>query len=202
MPDRVWEHDEVWPIRRVTGRDGEGYFFPGEVARMLGVPGIDYYQLRRLFTLVREQGGGTPNEGWSRYTLTDIAALQVVLELCGGKEAVQPGRRLRIKRVRQACQALRDQGVANPLLEVRLHRDPGRERILAEIGGTVFDPVSGQTVLKETLALVIARVSSDHALSEQLKIESRRKPQRTRDYLARGIVVVSEENSEVSRHHR
>lgn len=124
-------------------------FFPGEVARLLGLDGVDYSQLRRLFILARTLRGETPpNRGWSRFTLADLAATEVLVALGGGREVLASGRRLILGRVELTCLALREMGFDNPLLQVPLARD-GR-RILARVDGYVFEPVSGQLTIEET----------------------------------------------------
>lgn len=156
---------------------------------MLGIDDVDYHQLRRLFRLVREQGGGAPNDGWSRYTLTDIAALNIAIELCGGKHALQPGRHLQIEPLRKACRALRQQGIANPLLEVRLERQ-GR-KVFADVGGTLFDPQTGQTALANMLPITQQVAGyADPALLTRLHQESRRKPKRTPNHSGKGSTPI------------
>lgn len=51
MAPRIPTHQR--PLTRPSRT--RSFFYPGEVARMLGLEGVDYYQLRRLFRLVREQ---------------------------------------------------------------------------------------------------------------------------------------------------
>lgn len=128
---------------------GEGYLFPGEVAELLGCGDIDYHQLRRLFRLVRAQAGGSARpRKWARYTLKDVAALRLALDLCGGVEALAHGKHLHIAPLERACEALRRQGVANPLLDVPLHRTG--TVVIAEINGVLFDPTTGQTTLRQS----------------------------------------------------
>ncbi|MBN7535249.1 hypothetical protein I3U85_13715 [Mycobacteroides abscessus subsp. abscessus] len=189
MADRLVNHDAVSPRKRVRNRADDGYFYPGEVAEMLGVRSIDYHQLRGLFHLIREQsGGGETTRGWSRYTLTDVAALRVALDLCGGADALQKGRHLRLGNLAAVCRALRAQGIANPLLDVQLRRQ--RSRVYAVIRGTMFDPLTGQTVLADTTTIVTRYVQDENnpALNKKLWTESRRKPRRTKHYDAQGII--------------
>jgi hypothetical protein len=128
---------------------GEGYLFPGEVAELLDCGDIDYHQLRRLFRLVRTQAGvQVRTRKWARYTLKDVAALRIALELCGGSDALARGKHLQMAALEHACTALRVQGVANPLLDVPLHRMGAI--IVAEINGVLFDPTSGQTTLRDS----------------------------------------------------
>ncbi len=132
---------------------GEGYLFPGEVAEMLGCQKIDYHQLRRLFRLVRAQAAAPVRERkWARFTLKDIAALRIALDLCGGVPALEEGRRLAITPLERACEALRGQGVGNPLLDVPMTRQG--TVVFAEINGLLFDPVNGQLTLKDSRDLV------------------------------------------------
>lgn len=197
MPDRLRDHGTVPPLDRVRDLPADGYFFPNEVAHMLRIVDIDYHQLRRLFRLVREQSGTTLNTGWSRYTLTDIAAVEVAIRLCGGKDKLGRGRRLRIKPVQDACMALHQQGIANPLLDVPLARQG--QRILAYVGGTLYDPVTGQTALRAALPLTLmAAGTSDPLLADLLRAESRRKSRRSREHNTRGVVVVGQDSDEAA----
>lgn len=142
---------------------GEGYLFPGEVARLLGCEDVDYHQLRRLFRLVRAQVDAEVRERkWARYSLLDVAALRIALELCGGVEALGPGRRLSIAPVDEACRLLRARGVNNPLLDVPMRRH-GRT-VLVEIDGMLFNPGNGQLVLRNTSSLI--RDFVDRGLAE------------------------------------
>lgn len=187
MPHRLRQHKPRRPAKRLRDRDNDGYFFPREVAHLLGIEDIDYHQLRRLFRLVREQSGTGLNSGWSRYTLTDIAAVKVVIELCGGPEALQPGRRLRIDCVAKACTALREQGIENPLLDVQLERQG--DRIFANLSGTLFDPLTGQTALRAMLPNVLRVASSvETELPTRLRQESRRTPRRTTSHRSAGQI--------------
>lgn len=125
-------------------------FYPGEVAWILGLEGVDYHQLRRLFRLVRKQSSSPGPEArqWSRFTFRDLVALKVALSLAGGKEALSKGRHLRLKDVERVCHRLReDFGLENPLTEVVLRRR-GRSAV-ARIQGLWFEPASGQMVLTE-----------------------------------------------------
>jgi hypothetical protein len=127
-----------------------GYFYPGEVVRILGLEGLDYHQLRRLFRLLAgsgEPGAGTNNK-WARFTFRDLVGLKAAIYLGGGVEALQPGRRLRLKEVERICKRLREEfGVLDPLVEVAFRRD-GRA-IVAQVQGVSFEPLSGQLVIAE-----------------------------------------------------
>ena len=182
MADPLSAHGPKAPARRVRDLPGDGYYFPGEVADLLGVRAADYHQLRRLFRLVRRHSA-TPvpagDRSWSRYTLTDIAAIQVALAICGGPEVLAHGRRLRLAPLERACQALSDLGIANPLLDVRLQIQ-GRQ-VLASIDGVVFDPVTGQTALSDVLRLLTPTLGDEPQASELrglLRAESRRLPRK------------------------
>jgi hypothetical protein len=125
-------------------------FYPGEVARILGLEGMDYHQLRRLFRLVREQGSleSPETRKWSRFTFKDLVALKVAVTLAGGKEALSKGRHLRLKDVERTCQRLREAfGLENPLTEVVLRRR-GKSTV-ARVQGLWFEPANGQMVLAE-----------------------------------------------------
>lgn len=139
---------------------GEGYLFPGEVAEMLGCRDIDYRQLRRLFRLVRTQAGAPVRDGkWARFTLKDVAALRVALDLSGGSSALERGKHLQVAPLEHACRALRAQGVSNPLLDVPMKRSG--TVVFAEIDGVLFDPLNGQLTLKDSRD-VLQRYVEDH----------------------------------------
>jgi hypothetical protein len=173
-------HAAVAPRPRLS-LDGrrEGYFYPREVAEILGCPEIDYYQLRRLFELARAQSGRPPAVGWGRYTLTDIAAVRVALDLAGGKPALAAGRRLQIAPVARACEALVAMGVREPLLEVPMFRQ-GRN-VFAVVGGGLIDPVTGQIVLREVFQAAKNLLDrTDGALVDQLRQERDRRMSQAR----------------------
>lgn len=154
MAQRLSQRGTRSPRPRVPEEPGQdGYFFPGEVAELLGCRDIDYHQLRRLFRLVRIQAAVPVRERkWARFTLRDIAALRIALNLCGGVAALDEGRHLRIAPLERACAALRDQGVVNPLLDVPMRREG--IIVFAEIDGQLFNPVNGQMRLDEARDMV------------------------------------------------
>jgi len=122
-------------------------FFPGEVARLLGLEHVEYDQLRRLFVLARTlRGEDHPGRAWSRFSLADLAATEVLVALGGGRSRLRRGQRLILGDVEAACHALRALGIANPLLEVPMAR-LGR-RVVARIGGYVVEPATGQLALE------------------------------------------------------
>lgn len=183
MAERVANRSVRKPAERLRG-PGDGYFFPGEVRAMLGLGDIDYQQMRRLFSLIREQAGSSTEDGWSRYSLTDVAALKVLVELCGGTDALAPNRRLRIECVRRACLALRDLGVDNPLLDVPMERSGNR--VFVVLRGSIVDPVNGQTALGEAYRLARQSLRAEPGTPEltgRLGAERRRKSPTQRNAL-------------------
>lgn len=107
----IHHHAERAPAKRVRNADaGDGYFFPGEVARMLHLEGIDYTQLRTMFRLVRKQRSAPVAPGWSRFSLIDLACFEALLEISGGRTALEPRRKLSLRGVEETCAALRDLG--------------------------------------------------------------------------------------------
>jgi hypothetical protein len=111
---------------------------------MLGLGHADYAQLRRLLKLVRSRK--TPGRRWSRFTLREVAAVQVALRLAGGREALRPGRHLSIKPIEDTCRVLRLRyGLAEPLLQANLRREGSR--IVATVRNVTFEPVTGQLLL-------------------------------------------------------
>jgi len=153
LAQRVSDHGPRTPSERV-GATVSAVFYPGEAARLLGVPDIDYAQLIKLHRLARESRGLKPSSDkrWTRFDFMDLACIHVLIELGGGTERLQVGRRLVLGNISATCAALRQRGVKNPLLDVPLKR-VGRS-IVAKVDGYVFEPDSGQAVM----ALVEARL--------------------------------------------
>jgi hypothetical protein len=172
MAQRIRDRKPRAPAQRLRDREDDGYFYPREIVEMLELADVDYHQLRRLFEVVRKQAGTAIPEGWSRYSLLDIAALKILIDLCGGVSALQRGRRLRVGPVDEACQALRRQGFDNPLLDVRMMRDG--DRVFAAVDASVLDPVSGQTALAEVLPLAEKLAAEGSPLRDQLQAEEQR----------------------------
>jgi hypothetical protein len=175
-------------------------FYPGEVVRLLGLAGTDYSQIRRLFRLARTlRGEECPSTTWARFTLADLAAVEVLVSLGGGRDALLERRRLILGRVDSACTALIAMGFDNPLLQVPLARD-GR-RIIARIDGCVFEPVSGQLVIEETSIRIDAfleqRIIADRAVRSAIRVEKRRiTPKRELRVATRALILLS--NSSVA----
>jgi|tagenome__1003787_1003787.scaffolds.fasta_scaffold20976291_2 hypothetical protein len=126
-----------------------GYFYPGEVVRILKLEGVDYRQLRELFRIVREQAGSPSPEGqkWARFTFRDLVALNTAIRLAGGKEALAVGRRLRLQDLKRICSRLRDLGLNSPLTEIAFRRRG--KTVIAQVDGVSFEPVTGQMLLAE-----------------------------------------------------
>jgi hypothetical protein len=132
----------------VPDRPDKGAFFPGEVARMLGVAQIDNQRMRRIYDLVRYQRGfAPPRRGeWARFDYTDIACTIEVLRICDETGSLgSPGFRLALVHIRHACDELRAAGLVNPLLQA--HIELQGKHAVATIGGTTFDVSSGQEML-------------------------------------------------------
>jgi hypothetical protein len=145
MPHRIRKHRPVAPTSRTLK---PGYFYPGEVVRLLRLGDIDYAQLRRLLRIIRGDQG-IEKKKWARYDLRDLGSLKVAIDLCGGPEALREGRHLSVSRVSRACEALRAAGVRDPLIESGL-RLVGT-RILATSQGLTFDAATGQLELNLVL---------------------------------------------------
>lgn len=177
MSDQVLRHQERSPAERVKTDVSAAVFFPGEVARLLGLTGIEYVQLRRLFVLARTtRGEEPPDRGWARFTLADLAATEVLVHLGGGREVLAAGRRLVLGDLSRACRSLRALGFDNPLLQVPMSRQ-GR-RILARVGRHVIEPTTGQLAL-ETAGEMIdafleARLIADRHVRAAIRAERRR----------------------------
>lgn len=171
-------HTAVAPEPRIS-EDPQvtGYFYPREVAEILGVPEIDYAQLRRLFKLGREQSLAAVHDAdrsWSRYTLLDVARAREALRLAGGKAALQRGRRLQLELVRKAVLRLNEAGICDPLLEVHLERQ-GSE-IFATVEGTILNARNGQAILKDVYESVADQIGRrERDVLSRLRAERDRK---------------------------
>lgn len=146
MAQAVEGHRERAPSERLDGPVATAVFFPGEVVRMLDLRGASYAQIRRLFRLARRlRGLPEPVKGdtrWARFTFSDIAAVEIIVAIGGGREALQHGRRLVLGDITAAVAALRCLGFDDPLFEVPMLRE-GR-RILARVGGHLIEPTTAQ----------------------------------------------------------
>jgi hypothetical protein len=173
MTKRVREFRPALPQARVAESSAPGgYFYAGEAARILGLEQIDYQQIRKLFMFVREQAGeplGTEHKRrWSRFTVTDLACMEALVDLCGGKAALEEGRRLRIEPIRRACRSLRrEEGVVNPLLQVPMVRIG--DQVFAVVDGTVIHPRSGQLVLEGMIDTVTHHLRGELNLDPELR---------------------------------
>jgi hypothetical protein len=196
MADQVFRHAEKAPASRVASDSTVAVFFPGEVARLLGLRGVDYAQLRQLFVLARTlRGEDRPGRGWARFTLADLAATEVLVALGGGRDALATNRRLVLGEVEGACQALRRLGFDNPLLQVPMARQ-GRQ-ILARVGSHVIDPRSGQLALSTAGDMIDAflkvRLIKDRQVRSAIRAERRRvRPARARKVVSGGLGTLSE----------
>jgi hypothetical protein len=159
-----------------------GYFYPHEVVEILGLHGIDYRQIRRLFRLVRPARAA---KKWARFTFRDLAAVQTAVELAGGKAALGDGRRLRFTQVERVCETLRTKyKIPEPLVDVELRREG--KRIVATVGQMSLEPTTGQMRLHiEVGRSAIAHVREIRTpteeiatLREQLRIELGVRPPR------------------------
>lgn len=177
MSDQILHHRERAPAERLISGVSAAVFFPGEVARLLGLAGVEYSQLRRLFVLSRTtRGEDPPGRAWARFTLADLAATEVLVHLGGGRGALDAGRRLVLGDVERACRSLRGLGFDNPLLQVPMIRH-GR-RILARVGRHVIEPTTGQLALDtagEMIdAFLEARLITDRQVRAAIRSERRR----------------------------
>jgi hypothetical protein len=122
-----------------------GLFFPREAAHLLGIPNVDYRQLRRLFALVRYERS-LPARRWARFTFRDLIALRVAVQLLGGVRAVNGRGYLQIKRLERVLDRLRNvYGIEDPLTQVLLERR--EQAVVAQFRGVHFDVGSGQLSL-------------------------------------------------------
>lgn len=155
MPSRLANHEPRRPKWRIDhARPDEGHFFPGELGLLLGVPEINHRQLRAIHGLVRHQAGnpipkdvdqrGSPRDKawrWSRFTFLDVIATREVVRLCLEPDGTLPNR-LRLHRIRVACDALRTIGFINPLVELDLEIHGGQ--VVVRTSDTLIDAKTGQ----------------------------------------------------------
>jgi hypothetical protein len=154
--------------------------FPNQVAQLLGVGQVDYGQLRRLFRLVAS--GRTAGRRWTRFTLRDVAAIEVALRLAGGHDALEPGRHLTIKPVEDACRILRERyGLEEPLLEADLRREGSS--IVATVRHVTFEPLTGQ-VLLDVKSKMRAFLTSPEAAAERGRVGQANSAVRVKKWLA------------------
>jgi hypothetical protein len=145
MPPRLSDRELCSPRPRVR-EDRDGYFFPNEVARLLGLEGLDYRQLRRLFLLVTRSRGQVPPRRWARFDFRDVAALRAAVSALGGVDVIRRSRRLRLAPLEFACEVLRREfDLSSPLTQARLLQ-VGRD-VLVQLDGARFAPDSGQLLL-------------------------------------------------------
>lgn len=191
MPPKVHHHAERRPAIRVVTHPAIAVFFPGEAARLLGLQGVDYAQLRRIYGLARTlRGLPTPPRGWARFTLTDLAAAEVIVGLIGGREALLAGRRFVFGDLEAACSALHALGFDDPLLQVPMVRS-GR-RILARVGIHVIEPSTGQLALATAGQMIDQfleeRLITDRTIRAAVRAERQRsRPSRRRHIVASGV---------------
>lgn len=147
MAPRIHDHTKRAPRTRLLSRV-KGYFFPGEAARILGLEGIDYHQLRRILRIASGPDSlQASSRKWTRFTFKDLLLVRRALDLAGGIDALKPHRHLKLKRLQEACTALRDRfDIADPLTSANLRLD-GRA-IVAQLDGVTFEPATGQTILE------------------------------------------------------
>jgi hypothetical protein len=82
-------------------------------------------------------------------------ALKTLVRLAGGKEALKPGKHLRLKELETACERLRVEfSIDNPLVEVVLDRRG--KRVVAKVDGIWIEPADGQLVLSEVRSSIEA----------------------------------------------
>jgi len=146
MAPRIHDHAKREPRTRLS-KDRRGYFFPGEVARILQLDGIDYRQLRDLL-LIASGRKLTRQESrkWSRFTFRDLVTVRTAIQLAGGADALQKGSHLRLKRVKVACEALRKTfKIDDPMAVVKL--DLQGKTVVAQFDGVAFEAVNGQLLL-------------------------------------------------------
>lgn len=165
-------------------------FFPGEVARILGLKGVDYRQLRDMLRLAREvRGDAVEGTKWARYSFTDLCALRVIVDLFGGADQVRNGARLELQRLRATCMHLRKLGFANPLLQVKLTSANGS--ILAQADGVRFEAATGQLLLDSVYRKAVEAAEHKQMSSRrELKRERTKIEKHARNVMQTGVHLI------------
>lgn len=129
---------------RIEVAPSDDGYFPGQVARVLGLSGTTYGSLRRLHMLsARWSDGRLPQRRtWSVFTFAQLVAARQAVRLSGGSRHLSEGGRLRTRAINAACRALVELGVGSPLSTVRL--DVLGRRIVARVQDGWFEPATGQ----------------------------------------------------------
>jgi len=141
-----------------------GCFYPGEVVRILGLEGMNYAQLRRLFRLATGTSAAEDNDrGWARFTFRDLISVKAALALaCPENEQGATRRRLRLQRLERICEKLRrEYGIANPLAELAFTSVDGR--IMVRVKGIWFDSETGQLLLSQVEDAVEQYLETQHS---------------------------------------
>jgi hypothetical protein len=163
-------HDPLRPARipgSVNDSSQVEFVYANEVASILGLERVEYRQIRCLLALVRGVKETELGARWARFSLADIAGLQIAIPLVGGPDGFRVGGRLRMAPLKRACEALRSIGIANPLIDVPLHLHDGR--VVAQIEGIVVDPRSGQALLASMYDLMKDRVPRDGGRTDAIQ---------------------------------
>jgi hypothetical protein len=165
VPPRVKQRRPPKPKHRVAV---EAVFFPGEAAKILGLKGVNYRQLRRLFDLVASgqpasrpgRSLGARRRAWARFTFRDLLGVRMAVELAGGREVLVGSRgRLLIRPVEQAVAAIRSVGgLRYPLLQATWGRVGSA--IVAEVDGLVMEPRTRQLMIAEVVEAVAAHATA------------------------------------------
>jgi hypothetical protein len=143
-------------------------FFPGEAAEILGLGAVDHARLRRLKRL-RDTCAGRDSElgsSWLRLDITDLVAIQVLIDIGGGQDRLRDGRRVRTHGVVQVCERLRTLGHDDPLVQVPLARHGSR--VVAYIAASWIEPASGQLLFDGVIARADAYLSQADDPAEEL----------------------------------
>lgn len=157
VPDRPLNDHKIRAPRRRRVRRDPGAFFPSEVVRILGLGGIDYRQLRRLFEVVSKAREAKPARGrWARFSFDEVWRLRAAIELLGGPDSILPRRsdgkrpRLKLRKLEDACERL--------ATDLRLVDESGRLRLarvgsdfVADLGDAWIEPKSRQLLFDEVV---------------------------------------------------
>lgn len=141
-------------------------FYAGQAARMLEIDKfVSYRQMHNLWCLAQYSQGKLPwpddggewkwqartrADGWTPYTVLDIAYIRRAVAILRGPEAFGAGRRPQILRLAKACRRIAMSGIPDPLMTVDIRYDP--PEFLVVTGETTVNAFTDQSLFAEVIS--------------------------------------------------